>query len=151
MENDLKKSNTEKNEEFDRIVKTYLVISSAITIIVAIIAYSIGGGLQFVLGAASLLIAIGLFYYTYSGDECPECSARKYEERLSTDLAHETFLGNKTKKNSLNEAFTIGGTPTGKVYTKYAVFNRTYNYHSICKYCGYEWEGTYTVKEEEEL
>jgi hypothetical protein len=150
MQNDLKESNIAKNKEFNSIVKTYLMISlgiSVITLIIAIIYYKYpahSNGLIGFISFVSIVITIGLFWWTLSGGKCPNCEARKYEKELSRDLVSETYLGKRVSEGAYNYMGT-------KLRDTYAMFNRTYNYHSICKYCGYEWTGTFTVREEDKL
>jgi len=143
MKNNLKETNIEKNKEFNRVAYICLIISSAITLIAFIPHNSKPGLICFLI---SLAITIGLFFWTFSGGECPKCAARKHEKRLSTDLVSETLVGYETKNTGYH-----GWTNNGSPYKNYAVLNRKYNYHSKCKYCGYEWRGTFTSKEKEEL
>jgi len=142
MENDLREINIAKNKEFNRIVKIYLMISIGVTVMAFFVVKPMEAlankDKTIIFWFISLIITIWLLWWTFSGGECTKCSARKHEKRLSTDLVSSTYLGTKVRKEN------------NKLRT-YAVYDRTYDYHSICRYCDYEWYGTYTIKEEEAL
>jgi len=154
MQNDLKESNIAKNKEFDSAVSIYLIVSAIITVITYFVFkgdYFDGHNFQkpVIILVISVVTTIGLLWYTFSGGECPNCAARKHENRLSQDLVGETYLGKKIEESASKK---IGYSNSfDEDYKTYAVFNRTYSYHSVCKYCGYEWTGTFTRREKEKL
>jgi len=161
MKNSLKAENIEKNREFDSIVKPYLIINVIITIIMFLIfmmsdikLFHISKDILLYLGG-SLVITVWLLFWTLGDDECPNCAARKYENRLSENLVGESHLGNKVVDTSSSRGARKMGyhgfLDSGPNYEKVAVFKRTYKYNSICKYCDYEWTGEFTRKEEEKL
>jgi hypothetical protein len=139
MGNSLAEENIKKNKEFYKLVCPFLIASG----VIAFVTFKftpISTLINVLVVTASSVIAIGLLIWTFSGGKCPKCAARKHENRLSTELMKETFLGNKY----------VPGDKNSSGYTA-AVFDREYYYHSICKYCDYEWTGTYTSRAEKRL
>jgi ABC-type nickel/cobalt efflux system permease component RcnA len=156
MASSLKESNIEKNKEFDKIVMPCLAISSIIAAITIIWTYyhsnvilNIGqiktNYLIIISFLLILSITIYLFWWRFGGGKCPNCAAWRHENRLSTDLVSETVLGHETKKKAYR------GFLDSSDYETHAILNRKYNYHSICKYCDYEWKGTFTRRVKEKL
>jgi len=147
MEKSLKQINIEKNKEFERLVKPYLLIN-IIMPIVLLITPVIGGFLgiddetsesMYVFAVISLFLTITLYCFNF-GEKCPECAARNYKEEVNRNRISESVLGHKYQTRS-----------DGTKYKTHAILSRIYEVHNICKYCGYKWKQTVTKKEEEQL
>lgn len=135
MESDLEESNIEKNREFNKLAAIHLVISAVISVasFMTLRNYTDDGDIGTVL-VVSIFITIGLFYWTFSGGQCPECAAKKHKEELEKRLVGENFLGHKFDSNNHQKR----------------IISRIYEHDNICKYCGYKWTSRSTERKEED-